>query len=68
MWFGLALSYLMLCRASELFVCANGLVHPDLCLTHDCLSFFCGDVQGNIEDRARADSVKVLLMASKNRP
>ena len=68
MGLGLALSYFLLCRASEPFACANGLVHPDFCLTRDCLMFFRGDVQGNIEDRARADSVKVLLMASKNRP
>ena len=65
MWLGLALSYFLLCRASELFACANGLVHPSFCLTRDCLTFFRGDVQVNIEDRARADSVKVLLMASK---
>ena len=68
MWLSLALSYFLLCCASELFACANGLVHPDFCLTRDCLTFFCGDVQGSIEDRARADSVKVLLMVSKNRP
>ena len=65
MWLGLALSYFFLCRASELFACANGLMHPYFCLTRDSLTFFRGDVQGNIEDRARADSVKVLLMASK---
>ena len=65
MWLGLALSYLLLCRALELFACANGLVRPDFCLPRRCLTFFRGDVQGNIEDRARADSVKVLLMASK---
>ena len=68
MWLGLALSYFLLCRVSELFACANGLVYPDFCLTRDCLTFFRGDVQGNIEDRARADFVKVLLMASKRRP
>ena len=68
MWLGLAVSYFLLCRASELFAFANGLVHPNFCLTRDCLTFFRGDVQGNIEDRARADSVKVLLMAAKNRP
>ena len=67
-WLGLALSYFLLCRASELFACANGLVLPDFCLTRDCLTLFRGDVQGNIEDRAHADSVEVLLMASKNRP
>ena len=65
LWLGLALSYFLLCRASELFACANGLVHPDFRLTHDCLTVFRGDVQGNIEDRARADFVQVLLMASK---
>ena len=53
MWLVLALSY------------ANGLVHPDFCLTRDCLTFFCGDLLVNIEDRARADSVKVLFVASK---
>ena len=63
LWLGLALSYFFLCR--ELLSCANGLVHPDFCLTRDCVTVFGGDVQGNIEDRARADSVKVLLMASK---
>ena len=39
-------------------------MHPDFCLTRDCLTFFRGDVQVNIEDRARTDSVKVLLVAS----
>ena len=68
MWLRLALSYFLLCRASELFACANELVHPDFSLTRDCLTFFRGDVQGNMEDRACADAVKVLLMASKNRP
>ena len=62
---GLALSYFLLCRASELLACANGLVHPDFCLTRDCLTFFRGGVQVHIEDRARADSVKVLFVASK---
>ena len=59
MWLGLALSYFLLCRASKLFAYANGLVHPDFCLTHGCLTFFRGDVQVNIEDRARVGSVKL---------
>ena len=33
--------------------------------TRNCLTFVCEDVQVNIEDRARADSVKVLFVASK---
>ena len=65
MWLGLALSYFLLCRVSELFAYANGLVHPDFCLTRDYPTFFRGDVQVNIEDRARADSVKILFVASK---
>ena len=65
MMLGLALSYLLLCRASELFEYANGLVHPDLCLARDCLTFFRGDLQVNIENRACADFVKVLFVASK---
>ena len=40
-------------------------MHLDFCSSRDCLTFFRGDVQVNIEDRARADSVKVLLVASK---
>ena len=65
MWLGPALPYLLLCRASERFAYANGLVRPDFCLTRDCLTFCRGDVQVDIEDRARADSVKVLLAASQ---
>ena len=64
-WLGLALSYFLLCRASEQFAYANGLVHPDFCLMRDCLTFFRGDVQVDIDNRARADSVKVLFVASK---
>ena len=64
-WLGLALSYFLLCQASELFAYANGLVHPNFWLTRDCPIFFRGDLQVNIEDRARADSVRVLFVASK---
>lgn len=66
MWLGLALSYFLLCRASELFAYANGLVHPEFCLTRDCLSFFRGDIQVNIDDTVSADSVKIRFLASKN--
>ena len=65
MWSGLALSYFLLCRASELFAYANRLVHPEFCLARDCLAFFRRDVQVNNKDIARAVSVKVLLVASK---
>ncbi|CAN0347429.1 unnamed protein product [Ectocarpus sp. 6 AP-2014] len=64
-WLGLALSYFLLCRASELFAYANGLVHPEFCLTRDCVTFFLGDDQIRMEDRARADTVKIQFVASK---
>lgn len=64
-WLGLTLSYFLLCRASELFAYANGLVHPDFCLTRDCLRYFHGDTQVETEDRARADSVRIRFVASK---
>ena len=65
-WLGLALSYFLLCRASELFAYENGLVHPEFCLTRNCLTFFCGDIQVDFEGRAAADSVKILFVASKS--
>ena len=40
-------------------------MHPGFGLTRDCLTSFRGDLQVNIEDRVRTDSVKVLLVASK---
>ena len=48
MWLGLAFSYFLLSRASELFAYANGLVHVDFCLTRDYLTFFGGNLQVNI--------------------
>lgn len=65
MWLGLALTYFLLCRASELYAYPNGLVHPEFCLTRDCLTFFSGGVQLDVGDRARADSVKIRFEASK---
>ena len=51
-----------------MFTYANGLMHPKFCLTRDCLTFFHGDVQVDFEDSARADSVKVLFVASTTDP
>lgn len=65
-WLGLALSYFLLCRASELFAYEDGLVHPDFCLTRDCLTFYRGEVQVSFEERKSADSVKILFVASKS--
>lgn len=65
MWIGLALSYFLLCRASELFAYANGLVHPEFCLTRNCLTFFRGEAQVDIANRDLADSVRITFVASK---
>ena len=65
MWLGLALTYFLLCRASELFAYENGLVHPEFCLTRDCLKFFRGGVPVDTADRATADSVEVTFVGSK---
>ena len=39
-WCGLALSFHLLCRASEIWAFGNGLVHPDFCLTRRDLVLF----------------------------
>lgn len=67
MWLGLALSYFLLCPASELFSYANGLVHPDFYLKRDCITFFSGHVQVSVEDRARADSVSRFFFGRPKR-
>lgn len=65
-WLGLALSYFLLCRASELYAYEDGLVHPDFCLTRNCLQFYLGDVQVGWKERRSADSVKIVFAASKS--
>ena len=63
---GLALSFFLLCRASELWAYADGKVHPEFCLTHNCLTFLEGDEQVVFENRARANAVQVRFLASKS--
>ena len=65
MWLGLALSYFSSCRASELSAYANGKVHPEFCLTRNCLTLFRGGAQVTVENRSIADSVKARFVASK---
>ena len=65
MWLSLALSYFLLCRASELWAYANGKVHPEFCLTRRCLTFFLGDTPVAFESRSIANSVRVRFVASK---
>ena len=65
MWLGLALSYFLLCRASELWAYADGKNHPEFCLTCNCFTLFRGEVQVAFDNRATANSVKVRFVASK---
>ncbi|CAB1119159.1 unnamed protein product [Ectocarpus sp. CCAP 1310/34] len=64
-WMGIALSYFLLCRASELWAYQNGLVHADFCLTRGNLVFFEGACRLARNERRRADRVEVTFRASK---
>lgn len=66
MWCGLALSFYLLCRASEIWAFSVGLVHPDFCLTRRDLVFFGGASQLAWGDRRIADRVEVTCRASKS--
>ena len=68
MWPCLALSYFLLCRASELWANANGKVHPEFCLTRNCLTFPRGQGQVAFENRSSTNTtvVQVRFLASKN--
>ena len=64
MWLGLAVSYFLLCRASELWACADGKVHPEFCLTRECLTFS-REVQVEFGNRSTATAVQIRFVASK---
>ena len=65
MWLGLAVSYFMLCRASEMWAYADGKVHPDFCLTRECLAFSREGVQVEFGNRSTATAVQIRFVASK---
>ena len=65
-WMGIALSYFLLCRASELWAYHNGRVHADFCLTRGNIAFFEGATRLDESDRRRADRVEVTFRASKS--
>ena len=65
-WMGLALSYPLLCRASEIWANGNGLVHPDFCLTRRDVVFFRGTTQLAWKDRRQADKVEITFRAGKS--
>ena len=65
-WAGLALSFFLLCRASELFAYDDTkLVHPEFCLTRRDLTFRQGSLTLSWQDRERADRVEITFRASK---
>ena len=65
-WMGLALSYHLLCRASDIWAYGNGLVHPDFCLTRRDVVFYRGTTQLAWKERRRADKVKVTFRAGNS--
>lgn len=65
-WMGLALSYFLLCRASELWAYDHGLVHSDFCLRRENLVFFERSQRLAWHERRRADKVEVTFRASKS--
>ena len=64
-WKGLALSYLLLCRASEIWAYETGLVQSEFCLTRQDLVFFKGVEILAWEVRRGADRVEVTFRASE---
>ena len=65
MWLGFAVSYFMLCRAPEMWAYADGKVHPDFCLTRECLTFSREGVQVEFRNRSTATAVQIRFVASK---
>ena len=66
MWLGLAVSnYFLLCRASELWACEDGKVHPELGLTRECVTFSRQGVQVKFGNRSTATTVQIRFVASK---
>ena len=59
------MSYFLLCRASELWAYADGKVHPEFCLTRECLTFSREGVQVKFGNRSTATAVHIRFVASK---
>ena len=65
MWLALAVSYFLSCRASELWAYTDGNVHPEFCLTRECLTFSRGGVQVEFGNRSTVKAVQIRFVASK---
>ena len=62
---GLAVSYFLLCRTSELWAYAEGKVHPVFCKTRECLTFSRGGLQVGFGNRLIATAVQIIFVALK---
>ena len=65
LWIGLALTYLLMLRASELFAEKDGKIHEVYCLCRGDVAFFEGDKQLEGPERVRADKIEVQMRGSK---
>ena len=66
MWLGLAVTYFLMCRASELWAYADGQAHPEFCLTRNSPTFLHEGMQVALENRSAASAVQVHVLASKS--
>lgn len=64
-WYGLALSYFLLCRASELYSSGSKGVHEAYCLRRDSLTFYEGERRLDYKVKDKATHVSVLFKAHK---
>ena len=62
MWLAIAVSYFLLCRASELWAYAEGHVHSEVCLTRNNLTFRREENTVAFEHRSAAPAVQVRRM------
>ena len=65
MWLGLAVSFFLLCRASELWAYADDKVHSEFFLTPEGLTFSRGGAQVEFGKRSTATAVQIRFVASK---
>lgn len=65
LWLGLAMSYFLLLRASELFAEKSGKIHGIYGLRRGDVAFFAGETQLTKRERHRADKMEVHMRGSK---
>ena len=64
-WIGLALTYLLLLRASELYAEDSGRVHAQYCLRRKDIAFFAGNRQVEAGGDPGVDTVEIRFRGSK---